>query len=116
MVIPSNAPNPKLAHEFINYILTYEASLSNTQEVGYASSNKQALEEMASENGDYFEHAAYLPRVGYDKDEVVQHNYYIKHTLYLCIFTKLLIKCDILLNFNVLVHNLSRQIFANVLL
>ena len=29
MVVPANAENPLLAHEFINYVLTYEASLDN---------------------------------------------------------------------------------------
>ena len=35
MVIPQNAENPKLAHEFINYMLTYEAAFDNTETVGY---------------------------------------------------------------------------------
>ncbi len=81
MVIPSNAPNPKLAHEFINYILSYEASLDNSSTVGYASSNKQVLEEMSSEGGDYYENEAYLPRVGYEKDEVFKHNEILKQKL-----------------------------------
>ena len=81
MVIPSNAPNPKLAHEFINYILSYEASLDNSTTVGYASSNKQVLEEMSSEGGEYFENEAYLPRVGYEKDEVFKHNEILKQKL-----------------------------------
>lgn len=81
MVIPSNAPNPKLAHEFINYILSYEASLDNSSTVGYASPNKQVLEEMSSEGGDYYENEAYLPRVGYEKDEVFKHNEILKQKL-----------------------------------
>ena len=35
MVIPQNAENLKLAHEFINYLLTYEAAFDNTETVGY---------------------------------------------------------------------------------
>lgn len=81
MVIPSNAENPKLAHEFINYILSYEASLDNSSTVGYASSNKQVLEEMSSEGGEYYENEAYLPRIGYDKDEVFKHNDVLKQKL-----------------------------------
>ena len=81
MVIPSNAENPKLAHEFINYILSYEASLDNSSTVGYASSNKQVLEEMSSEGGEYYENEAYLPRVGYEKDEVFKHNEVLKQML-----------------------------------
>jgi len=33
MVIPANAENPLLAHEFINYMLTYEAAFDNTETV-----------------------------------------------------------------------------------
>ncbi len=74
MVIPKNAENPKLANEFINYILTYEPSYSNSSAVGYASSNKEVLEEMSSEGGEYYENEAYLPRVGYEKDEIFKDN------------------------------------------
>lgn len=74
MVIPKNAENPKLANEFINYILTYDPSYSNSSAVGYASSNAEVLEEMSSEGGEYFENEAYLPRVGYEKDEIFKDN------------------------------------------
>lgn len=81
MVIPKNAENPKLAHEFINYILSYEASKDNSSTVGYASSNKQVLEEMTSEGGEFYENVAYLPRSGYEKDEVFTHNEVLKQKL-----------------------------------
>lgn len=81
MVIPKNAENPLLAHEFINYILTYEASKDNSSTVGYASSNKQVLEEMTAEGGEYYGNVAYLPRSGYAKDEVFKHNEVLKQTL-----------------------------------
>ena len=74
MVIPKNAENPKLANEFINYILNYEPSYSNSSAVGYASSNAQVLEEMSGEGGEYFENEAYLPRTDYDKDEIFKDN------------------------------------------
>ncbi len=74
MVIPKNAENPKLANEFINYILTYEPSYSNSSAVGYASSNKEVLEEMSSEGGEYYGNEAYLPRTGYEKDEIFKDN------------------------------------------
>ena len=51
MVIPANAENPLLAHEFINYVLTYEASLDNSEFVGYASSNQEVLDELSGEGG-----------------------------------------------------------------
>lgn len=81
MVIPKNAQNPELAHEFINYILSYEASKDNTATVGYASPNKEVLEEMSSEGGDYYGNEAYLPRFGYEKDEVFKHNEVLKQKL-----------------------------------
>ena len=31
MVIPANAENPALAHEFINYVLSYDACLMATR-------------------------------------------------------------------------------------
>lgn len=74
MVIPKNAENPKLANEFINYILNYEPSYSNSSAVGYASSNAEVLEEMSGEGGEYFENEAYLPRTDYDKDEIFRDN------------------------------------------
>ena len=81
MVIPTNAENPKLAHEFINYILTYEASMDNSETVGYASSNQEVLDELSGEGG-YFEgNEAYLPRDGYEKDEVFEDNQVLKEQL-----------------------------------
>ena len=74
MVIPQNAENPKLAHEFINYMLTYEAAFDNTETVGYTSPNAEVFEEMTSSEDLYAENAAYLPRSGYDKDEMFHDN------------------------------------------
>lgn len=74
MVIPQNAENPKLAHEFINYMLTYEAAFDNTETVGYTSPNVEVFEEMTSSEDLYADNAAYLPRSGYDKDEMFHDN------------------------------------------
>ena len=74
MVIPKNAENPKLAHEFINYMLTYEAAFDNTETVGYTSPNAEVFEEMTTSEDLYAENAAYLPRSGYDKDEMFHDN------------------------------------------
>lgn len=81
MVIPKNAENPKLAHEFINYVLTYYASYDNSYTVGYASTNKQVLADMSSEGGEYYQNEAYLPRTNYEKDEVFKDNPVLKETL-----------------------------------
>ena len=74
MVIPANAENPKLAHEFINYMLTYEAAFDNTETVGYTSPNAEVFEEMTSSEDLYAENAAYLPRSGYENDELFHDN------------------------------------------
>lgn len=74
MVIPANAENPKLAHEFINYMLTYEAAFDNTETVGYTSPNAEVFEEMVSSEDLYAENAAYLPRSGYEMDEMFHDN------------------------------------------
>lgn len=74
MVIPKNAENPKLANEFINYILTYDASYSNSSTVGYASSNAEVVADMTADDGEYFGNEAYMPRVGFEKDEIFKDN------------------------------------------
>lgn len=74
MVIPKNAENPALAHEFINYMLTYEASFDNTETVGYTSPNAEVFEEMTTSEDLYAENEAYLPRSGYEKDEMFHDN------------------------------------------
>ena len=81
MVIPKNAENPELAHEFINYILSYDASYSNSETTGYASSNKDVLADMNGEGGGYEGNEAYLPREGYDKDEVFVDNEVLRQKL-----------------------------------
>ncbi len=81
MVIPKNAENPKLAHEFINYVLTYDASYGNSEAVGYASTNKDVLADMSSGDGIYAENVAYVPRAGYEKDEIFHDNQVIRKML-----------------------------------
>ena len=81
MVIPANAENPLLAHEFINYVLTYDASYDNSSTVGYASSNQQVLDDMTAEGGEFADNEAYLPRSGYELDEVFEDNEVLRQTL-----------------------------------
>lgn len=78
MVIPSNAKNPKLANEYINFILDYDASMLNTEFVGYASSNGEVLDEVRGEGGIFEGNNAYMPRVGYPKDEIFEYNEKVK--------------------------------------
>lgn len=72
MVIPKNAENPLLAHEFINYFLTYEAAYDNSETVGYASPHAEVLKEMSTDI--YADNNAYLPRSGWEKDEMFHDN------------------------------------------
>ncbi len=81
MVIPANAENPLLAHEFINYVLTHDASYDNSETVGYPSSNQEVLDEMSAADGIYGENEAYLPRTDYAKDEVFEDNPVLKQKL-----------------------------------
>lgn len=81
MVVPANAETPKLAHEFINYVLSYRASYDNSDAVGYASTNAQVLEEMASDGGTYEDNEAYRPRAGYPKDEIFHDNDVIRQMI-----------------------------------
>ena len=79
MCIPANAENPLLAHEFINYILSYDAAYDNTVTVGYASTNDEVLRTVAE--NEYEGNAAYLPRENYDKDEVFEDNEVMRQKL-----------------------------------
>lgn len=74
MVIPKNAKNVDLANEFINFMCTYEAAMDNSSYVGYTSPNLEVMDELSSEGGDYDGINAYVPRTGYEKDEVFEYN------------------------------------------
>lgn len=81
MVIPANAANPKLAHEFINYLLDYDIAYTNSEWVGYTSPHKDVLVDLSSMGG-YFEgNEAYVPRQGYEMDEVFEDNQVLKERL-----------------------------------
>ncbi len=81
LVIPKNAENPLLAHEFMNYMLTYEAAYDNCEWVGYASPNAEVLEEMSALDGPYGENVAFLPRSDYELDETFHDNQVLQKTL-----------------------------------
>lgn len=69
MCIPTNAKAPKLAHAWIDFNLEKEIAIGNSIYVGYTSGNQEALEELSAEDGEFADISAYLPRVGYEKDE-----------------------------------------------
>lgn len=69
MVVPSNAENIELAHEFINYVCSYDAAYENSDYVGYTSPNLEVMETLSGEGGTYEGINAYIPRSNYPKDE-----------------------------------------------
>ena len=74
MVIPKNAKNPELAHEFINYVSSYEVAYENSSWVGYTSPNWEVMDVISSEGGEFEGIDAYIPREGYEKDEVFAYH------------------------------------------
>jgi len=76
MVIPKNAESVELAHEFINFISSYDYAYDNSDYVGYTSPNLAAMEALASEEqeGSYAGINAYLPRTDHPMDEVFVFN------------------------------------------
>ena len=74
MVIPKNAKNPELAHEFINFILSYDGAMDTSVTVGYTSPNKQVMEELSGEGGEFEGINAYIPRDNNPNDEVFEYN------------------------------------------
>lgn len=76
MVIPKNAESIELAHEFMNYISSYDAAYENSDWVGYTSPNVAVVEALSSEEeeGSYAGINAYIPRTDHPKDEVFVFN------------------------------------------
>ncbi len=74
MVIPSNAENVELAHEFINFVSSYEGAYDNSDYVGYTSPNEEVMATLSGEGGTYEGINAYIPRSDYEKDEYFEFN------------------------------------------
>lgn len=74
MVIPQNAKNPELAHEFINFATAFDGAYDNSSFVGYTSANQEVIDVLSGEGGDFEGISAYIPRSGYDLDEVFVFN------------------------------------------
>ncbi len=75
MVVPANAKCPALAYEWINFMLSDEISEENTLYVGYASSNQAVFDQVSTDEEEgYGGIDAYIPRLGYEKDEVFHYD------------------------------------------
>ena len=81
MVIPKNAENKELAYKFIDFVISYDEAYANTEEIGYASVRQDILDEVTAEDGIYYDNEAYLPRAGYDKDEVFNDDEFLRKKL-----------------------------------
>lgn len=81
MVIPKNAENPELAYKFIDYVISYDVAYDNTEAVGYTSVNTNVYNDVLAEGGLYEGNEAYIPRTGYDKDEVFTDDEFLRKKL-----------------------------------
>jgi len=80
-VIPANAKNPKLANEFINYMISYDSAMDSSIEVGYTSANKKVVETLSADGEVYSDNDAYIFDVSNPKNEVFKHNDTLKKVL-----------------------------------
>ena len=80
-VIPSNAKNPKLANEFINYMISYDSAMDSSIEVGYTSANKKVVETLSANGEVYSDNNTYIFDVSNTNNEVFKHNDTLKKVL-----------------------------------
>ncbi len=80
MVIPTTAESYELAHEFMNFVNSYDMAYDNSDWVGYTSPNLAVKEALSSEEeeGSYAGINAYIPRTDHPMDEVFVFNEEVK--------------------------------------
>ena len=81
MVIPKNAKNPDLAHEFINFASDYDGAYDNSSYIGYTSPNQEVMDALYGPGGDYEGINAYMPRTDNENDEVFVYNEETRKTI-----------------------------------
>ncbi len=74
MVIPAKSTCPGLANEFVNYIISEDVQMQNSEYIGYTSVDTSVVEYLSGPDGDFFENPAYTPRVGGANDEPFHFN------------------------------------------
>ena len=79
MVIPNNSACPLLAEAFIDYNLEEEVAYNNSLYVGYTSSVATVIEKL--KENEFKDNNAYIPRSGFDKDEIFRYNREIRKKL-----------------------------------
>lgn len=74
MFIPDSAANPEAANQFINYVLSYDNAMLITVETCYSTPNAKVAEDVTAEGGEFEGIEWYVPRAGYEKDEIYRDN------------------------------------------
>lgn len=74
LVIPKDSKCSDLAHDFINFSLSYDSALDSSITVGYTSSNEDVLNELSKEGNEYYGNEAYNLNIDNSKNEVFRHN------------------------------------------
>ncbi len=86
MVMTKTCKNKELAMEFMDFLCDPDNAYVNTQYIGYSSAVLPAFELIR--DNDYEGIAAYIPRVGYDKDEVFHYQSNKVRKIYSKLWTK----------------------------
>ena len=71
---PANAQNAELANQFINFVLDYDNAMMITVETCYSTPNAQVAIDVTAEGGEFEGIEWYVPRTGYEKDEIYTDN------------------------------------------
>ncbi|MDY0210561.1 MAG: ABC transporter substrate-binding protein [Acholeplasma sp.] len=74
MVIPKNAKNTDLAYAFINFMLTYDSQMANTEYVMYTTVRQDVYTELITEGSDFYEYVDAYNVVIHTNDEVYGYN------------------------------------------
>ena len=76
MVLHKDCKNDDLAYAFIDWMISYDNALANSEYTGYTSPNAKAMEDLS--NGEFADYNSYVPRSGFAKDEVYHHDDEVK--------------------------------------
>lgn len=79
-VTPKGA-NMDYAYQFMNFMLTYESALQNTEFVGYSTPRKDVFEHVLSDQGSFKDYSASYDVRHNENDEVYRYNQTLKLTM-----------------------------------
>lgn len=78
MVIPKDAPNPELAHKWIDFMLREDVAKANSEEIAYASPVESVVKELTKPKGMFANNPAYIVRFDEKNDEFFKHDEKLK--------------------------------------